>query len=184
MVGRFFPEEIVNFNFYLSRGRFRGTIRTTYLLTYRGKQHAQYLSHQAGGGQGRHLYPDQDNGRLNLRTIDHLARVISECQNRGYEMVLVTSAAISIGAQKLGMEERPTELRFKQAAAAVGQGELMHLYNKCFAEYGHNVAQILLTHEDIIHVSRRRNLINTFVALFISAPSPSSMRTTPSRSRR
>ena len=113
-----------------------------------------------------------DNGRLNLRTIDHLARVISECQNRGYEMVLVTSAAISIGAQKLGMEERPTELRFKQAAAAVGQGELMHLYNKCFAEYGHNVAQILLTHEDIIHVSRRRNLINTFDALFISGAIP------------
>jgi glutamate 5-kinase len=107
----------------------------------------------------------REDGTLNLRSIDHLARVLSDLQGRGYEVILVSSGAIGIGAGKLRMPGRPTELRMKQAAAAVGQCEMMHIYDKFFGEYGHMVAQILLTGEDVAHKGRARHLSSTFSAL-------------------
>lgn len=105
-------------------------------------------------------------GKLNLRRIDRLTRCVADLENRGYQVVLVSSGAIGVGAKKLRLPERPTELRMKQAAAAVGQCELMHIYDKMFLEYGVTVAQILLTAEDVVdHSSRRQNVHNTFSAL-------------------
>ena len=107
----------------------------------------------------------RDNGALNLYNMDHLARTLSDLHGMGQEIVLVSSGAIGVGTGKLGLSERPTDLRMKQAAAAVGQCELMHLYDKFFGEYGNTVAQILLTGEDVEHPVRREHLANTFSAL-------------------
>lgn len=104
-------------------------------------------------------------GGVNLREMDALARVLSDLKNMGYQVILVSSGAIGVGAGKLGMKERPRELRFKQATAAVGQCELMHLYDKLFGEYGQTVAQILLTDEDVDHPDRADHLSGTFEAL-------------------
>lgn len=112
------------------------------------------------------------NGKLNIRRIEHLVRCVSDLANRGYQMVLVSSGAIGVGANKMGLAERPQELAMKQAAAAVGQCELMHIYDKMFLEYGITVAQLLLTRHDILAGSRRDNIQNTFDALL-------SMRTVP-----
>lgn len=105
------------------------------------------------------------NGSLNLQSMDHLARALSDLKNMGHEVILVSSGAIAIGVGKLGMSERPTELRIKQAVAAVGQCEMMHLYDKLFGEYGCNVAQILLTGEDVDDPRRVEYLSATFGAL-------------------
>ncbi len=105
------------------------------------------------------------NGKLNLRRIEHLTRCVSDLTCRGYEMVLVSSGAIGAGANKLGLPERPHTLEMKQAAAAVGQCALMHIYDKLFLEYGVTVAQLLLTRHDIAHGSRRTNIQSTFEAL-------------------
>jgi glutamate 5-kinase len=102
---------------------------------------------------------------INLRLLDRLARVLTDVRGMGWDVVLVSSGAIAVGAKKLRFASRPTELRMKQASAAVGQLELMHLYDKLFGEYGQNVAQILLTDEDIANDARRVNLRNTFDAL-------------------
>lgn len=104
-------------------------------------------------------------GELNFRSFDRLARTLADIQNEGYEVILVSSGAIAVGAHKLRMESRPTEIRYKQAAAAVGQCELMHLYDKFFGEYGKTVAQILLTGDDVELPETRGNLINTFDSL-------------------
>ena len=106
-----------------------------------------------------------DNGKPNIRRIERLVRTISDLQNRGFEMVLVSSGAVAVGTAKLGLAERPKELSVKQAAAAVGQCELMHIYDKMFLEYGINVAQILLTRENIVDDDQRANIHNTFTAL-------------------
>lgn len=106
-----------------------------------------------------------DNGKPNIRRIERLVRTISDLQNRGFEMVLVSSGAVAVGTAKLGLAERPKELSVKQAAAAVGQCELMHIYDKMFLEYGINVAQILLTRENIVDDDQRINIHNTFTAL-------------------
>lgn len=106
-----------------------------------------------------------DNGELNLRTMDHLARMLSDLSGGGHELILVSSGAIGIGISKMGLAERPTELRMKQAAAAVGQCRMMHLYDKFFGEYNRVVAQILLTGEDVESDVRAENLHNTFEAL-------------------
>ena len=105
------------------------------------------------------------NGSHNLRSMDVLARVLSDLKGLGHEVVLVSSGAIGMGAGKLGMAERPRELRMKQAAAAVGQCEMMHIYDKFFGEYGQTVAQILLTEEDVEDPVRTDHLISTFSAL-------------------
>lgn len=104
-------------------------------------------------------------GKLNFRSFDALARVLSDINNLGFEVILVSSGAIAVGAGKLQMKERPTTLCHKQAAAAVGQCELMHLYDKFFSEYGKIVAQILLTGEDVDSPEKKQNLINTFNSL-------------------
>lgn len=105
------------------------------------------------------------NGKLNIRRIEHLVRCICDLSGRGYEMVLVSSGAIGVGANKLGLQERPRSLAMKQAAAAVGQCALMHIYDKMFLEYGATVAQVLLTRHDISIGTRRDNIQSTFDAL-------------------
>jgi len=107
----------------------------------------------------------RENGSANLHNMDHLARTLSDLAGMGHEIILVTSGAIGIGTGKLHLSARPTELRKKQAAAAVGQCEMMHLYDKFFGEYGHTVAQILLTGEDVDSPQRAEHLANTFAAL-------------------
>lgn len=105
------------------------------------------------------------NGKLNIRRIEQLVRCVCDLQNRGFEMVLVSSGAVGVGLGKLGLTERPSSLPMKQACAAVGQCELMHIYDKMFLEYGINVAQILLTRENITNDGQRENIHNTFTAL-------------------
>lgn len=105
------------------------------------------------------------SGKLNIRRIERLVRTVSDLQNRGFEMVLVSSGAVTAGAAKLGLRERPKDLAMKQAAAAVGQCELIHIYDKIFLEYGVTVAQILLTRENIIDSEQKENIHNAFTAL-------------------
>ena len=104
-------------------------------------------------------------GDLDLRSMDHLARTLSDLAGMGHEIILVSSGAIAIGTAKMGLPERPKELRMKQAAAAVGQCQMMHIYDKFFAEYNHTVAQILLTGDDIEEEDRAEHLRSTFSAL-------------------
>ena len=106
-----------------------------------------------------------DTGKLNLKNMEHLARTLADLEGMGHEMILVSSGAIAIGSTKLGQRERPTELRMKQAAAAVGQCTMMHVYNKLFGEYNRVVAQILLTGEDVDAPVRAEHLHNTFESL-------------------
>lgn len=106
-----------------------------------------------------------DTGRLNLRAMETLARVLADLQGMGHEVVLVSSGAIGVGTVKLGLAQRPQELRMKQAAAAVGQCTIMHIYDKLFGEYNRTVAQILLTGEDVDSPLRGGHLRNTFEAL-------------------
>jgi len=106
-----------------------------------------------------------DNGRMNLRNIERLARAISSLMNQGKEVVLVTSGAIGVGVGCLDLKEKPTLMRDKQAVAAVGQCELMNVYSRCFAEYSHVVAQILLTKDDLDDPITKENISNTFEAL-------------------
>lgn len=105
------------------------------------------------------------NGRLNINKIDILVRVIADLKNRGMEVVLVSSGAIGVGVGKLGLSEKPKDMPSKQAAAAVGQCELMYLYDKLFSEYGHVTGQVLLTKDAIEHDDRRTNAHNTFMRL-------------------
>lgn len=107
----------------------------------------------------------EENGALNFRTIDKLAQVLSALHNEGNQVVLVSSGAIAVGVNKMRLPIKPKDVCMKQAAAAVGQCELMHIYDKCFGEYGNIVGQILLTAEDIAVKEKRRNLKNTFEAL-------------------
>lgn len=104
-------------------------------------------------------------GRLNIRHVEELVRVLSDLKNAGHEVVLVSSGAIGMGVGKLPLKERPDDMPTKQAAAAVGQCELMYTYDKLFTEYNHVVAQILLTGADFEHEERRINLENTLFRL-------------------
>ena len=104
-------------------------------------------------------------GRLNIQRVEELVKVLSDLKNAGHEMVLVSSGAIGMGVGKLMLSERPKDMETKQAAAAVGQCELMYTYDKLFTEYNHTVAQILITGEDIEHVERRTNFENTMKRL-------------------
>lgn len=106
-----------------------------------------------------------ENGRLNINKIDRLVRVISDLKNRGMDTVLVSSGAIGVGLGKLGLSEKPQDMPSKQAAAAVGQCELMYLYDKLFSEYGHTTGQVLLTKDAVDDDKRRENAHNTFVRL-------------------
>lgn len=104
-------------------------------------------------------------GRLNIRRTGELCRVISDLKNAGHEMILVSSGAIGMGSGKLSLKERPTDIPTKQAAAAVGQCELMYTYDRLFSEYNHTVAQILLTGADFSAADRHENFNNTLSRL-------------------
>ena len=103
-------------------------------------------------------------GRLNIRRTEHLVKVLSDLKNSGHELVLVSSGAIGLGAGKLQIP-RPHDMPTKQAAAAVGQCELMYVYDRQFADYNHMVAQLLLTREDFDNNERLENLENTVFRL-------------------
>ena len=100
-------------------------------------------------------------GLLNLRRVEALCRVLSDLKNAGHELILVSSGAIGMGAGKLSLAQRPEDTPTKQAAAAVGQCELMYTYDKAFSQYNHTVAQVLLTAADVNHPHRFANFRNT-----------------------
>lgn len=105
------------------------------------------------------------NGKRNFSQIDRLAREISDLQNQGKEMILVTSGAVAVGVDRMGLPGKPKTIPGKQAAAAVGQGVLMHTYEKFFADYGQIVAQVLITKTEAIDRHRYTNTRNTFMEL-------------------
>ena len=100
-------------------------------------------------------------GHLNIRRVEELCKCISDIKNAGHEVIVVSSGAIGMGVGKLGLRHRPTDIPTKQAAAAVGQCELMYTYDKLFSEYSHTVAQLLITGEDIASEKRHDNFGNT-----------------------
>lgn len=105
------------------------------------------------------------NGKRNFSQIDRLARELSDLQNQGKEMILVSSGAVAVGVDRLGLPAKPSTIPGKQACAAVGQGVLMHTYEKFFADYGQIVAQVLITRTEAIDRHRYTNCRNTFMTL-------------------
>ena len=105
------------------------------------------------------------NGQINLGRIEKLTRVLSDIVNSGKEVTLVTSGAVGVGVGKLKLKEKPTNIREKQALAAIGQCELMHIYSKFFGEYSHTVGQVLLTRDVIEDEHIKQNVCNTFELL-------------------
>ena len=104
-------------------------------------------------------------GRLNIARIECLCKVLSDLKNAGHEVILVSSGAIAMGIGKLNLPERPTDIPTKQAAAAVGQCELMYTYDKLFTEYNHTLAQLLITGPDVNDPVRKTNFHNTLERL-------------------
>ena len=104
-------------------------------------------------------------GHLNIRLVEQLCKVVSDIINAGHQVILVSSGAIGMDVGKLGLRERPRDIPGKQAAAAVGQCELMYTYDKLFGEYNHTVGQLLITAEDIGCGKRRENFSNTLTRL-------------------
>ena len=100
-------------------------------------------------------------GRMDIRHVESLCKVLSDIKNAGHEVILISSGAIGMGVGKLNLSARPSDMPGKQAAAAVGQCELMYTYDKLFGEYNHTVAQILLTGEDLRSQERHGNFVNT-----------------------
>ena len=100
-------------------------------------------------------------GHLNIRLVEQLCKVVSDIKNAGHEVILVSSGAIGMGVGKLGLRSRPSDIPTKQAAAAVGQCELMYTYDKLFSEYNHTVAQLLITGDDVESPTRHENFRNT-----------------------
>ncbi len=100
-------------------------------------------------------------GHLNIRRVEEICKVLSDIKNAGHEVILVSSGAIGMGVGKLGLRERPKDIPTKQAAAAVGQCELMYTYDKLFSEYHHTVAQLLITSDDTKNAVRHQNFSNT-----------------------
>ena len=93
------------------------------------------------------------SGKINIRHVENLCKVIADLQNSGKEITLVSSGAIGVGVGKLNLKARPNETSKKQALAAIGQCELMFMYDKFFGEYNHTVAQVLLT-ADVVEIGR------------------------------
>ena len=104
-------------------------------------------------------------GHLNIRRVESLCKVLSDLKNAGHEIILVSSGAIGMGVGKLALDKKPTDIPTKQAAAAVGQCELMYTYDRMFTEYNHTVAQILLTGSDFTSQDRHENFNNTIKRL-------------------
>ncbi len=105
------------------------------------------------------------SGHLNIRRVEALCKAISDIRNAGHELILVSSGAIGMGVSKLGLKKRPDDIPTKQAAAAVGQCELMYIYDKLFGEYHHTVSQLLITGDDTRSPERHRNFSNTLERL-------------------
>ena len=101
------------------------------------------------------------SGLINIRRVEELCKVMSDLKNAGHDIILVTSGAMGMGAGKLQLSERPRDVAAKQAAAAVGQCELMYTYDKLFSEYNHTVAQLLMTGSDFENEERHINFKNT-----------------------
>ena len=101
------------------------------------------------------------SGHLNIRRVEQLCKVLSDIKNSGHQLIMVSSGAIGMGVGKMGLRERPTDIPTKQAAAAVGQCELMYTYDKLFSEYHHTVAQLLITGDDVGCEKRHVNFSNT-----------------------
>ncbi|MCF0103771.1 MAG: glutamate 5-kinase [Eggerthellaceae bacterium] len=106
-----------------------------------------------------------ENGRLNIRLVENLVKVLSDIKNSGREVLIVSSGAIAMGLGKLNLGKKPNALGDKQACASIGQCELMYVYDKYFSEYDHNVGQVLLTAEDFRHAQRKKNIANTIESL-------------------
>lgn len=104
-------------------------------------------------------------GKLNIRAFEELTKVVANLKNSGIEVILVSSGAIGMGVGKLGLSSRPDDIPTKQAAAAVGQCELMYMYDKYFGEYHHTVAQMLITANDFDDKEKHANLANTLARL-------------------
>ncbi len=104
----------------------------------------------------------EETGNMNYQKLERLVRILSDLNNQGKDVILVSSGAIVVGRKAIGLRERPEELAMKQACAAVGQGQLMMTYQKLFAEYNQKAAQILLTKDTMLHAHRRTNARNTF----------------------
>lgn len=106
-----------------------------------------------------------NTGNLNLDTLEKFVRVLTNLRNQGKEVVVVSSGAIGAGRKALGIKERPKTLSVKQACAAVGQARLMMIYQKLFAEYNQNIAQILITKRIMLNEISKSNAENTFEEL-------------------
>ena len=106
-------------------------------------------------------------GKINYRRIDNLCKVVSDLKNSGVEVILVSSGAIGMGVGKLHLHKKPTDIATKQAAASVGQCELMYVYDRAFTEFNQTVSQILITAEDVETPSRLKNFRNTINNLII-----------------
>ena len=104
-------------------------------------------------------------GRINIRRVEKLCKILSDIKNAGHELILVSSGAIGMGVGKLNMKEKPTDVSTKQACAAIGQCELMYLYDKLFREYSHIVAQMLITGRDIREKETRKHFKDTITRL-------------------
>ena len=104
-------------------------------------------------------------GHMNIRRVEELCKVVSDIKNAGNQVIVVSSGAIAMGVGKLGLQERPKDIPTKQAAAAVGQCELMYVYDKLFGEFNHTVAQLLITGEDVENETRHNNFSNTLARL-------------------
>lgn len=101
------------------------------------------------------------SGHINIRKVENMCKVLSDLKNAGHEIILVSSGAIAMGVGKLNLAERPTDIPTKQAMAAIGQCELMYVYDKLFSEYNHTVAQILITIDDMKNERRHMNFQTT-----------------------
>ncbi|MEG0779090.1 MAG: glutamate 5-kinase [Oscillospiraceae bacterium] len=113
-----------------------------------------------------------ETGRINIRRFELICKVLADLKNAGHEIIVVSSGAVGVGMAKLDMAERPHDTPGKQAAAAVGQCELMYLYDQEFWERGHKVAQVLLTRDGFECPNRRLNMHNTFERLLLLGAIP------------
>ncbi|MGN0367214.1 MAG: glutamate 5-kinase [Wujia sp.] len=103
----------------------------------------------------------EESGGIDLRKLETLVRIICDLKNQNKDVVLVSSGAIGVGFEALGLRNKPKTLSLKQACAAIGQGQLMMIYQKLFMEYNHMAAQVLLTFDAITDSERRKNAENT-----------------------
>ena len=107
-----------------------------------------------------------ETGNLNFTKLEHLVRENCDMRNRGMDVCLVSSGAIAVGRQTIGLNERPKDISTKQACAAVGQARLMMTYQRMFAEYNQIAGQILMTKNTMVNLVSRENAQNTFEELF------------------